>query len=197
MGYRLLAGVLLCCSAQAAELPWDLGYKSALRQHPAAAQEGWADWVAKYPQRPIHQLLKEYAGPRIESSLLIEQPGPHSSHTLATWIYTTRDDAQWCAFDERSLPLQQKICYPMERPVAQDIIREVMAMPDSPAPVRTAGAQDYKTYYFGFLSVYQDGKALQRPLKLDEWQRDDTPLLAAVMARAVQSVEELGRRNRD
>jgi len=198
----LLAGLLLCCSAQAAQPPWDLDYRAALRDHPVAAQEGWSDWVAKYPRRPIHQLLADWSGPPIEASLLIEQSGPHSSNTLATWIYITRDDAQWCGFDERSMPLKQKICAPIERAVAQDIIRDVMAMPDPPPPVRAAGKPDYQMFYFGLLSVYLDGKTLQRPLKLAEWRGDGKsptgpdgkPLLSIVMQRAVTSVDELARR---
>lgn len=155
MPCKLIAALLVCSSAQASPLPWDMDYKAALRDHPAAADEGWRDWLAKYPRRPIHQLLEEWAGP------------------------------------------------PIEREVAQEVIRDVMAMPDPPPPVRNAGAQDYRAFYFGLVSLYIDGKSLQRPLKNEEWTGDGKsltgpggkPLLSAVMQRAVKAGEDFARRH--
>lgn len=201
MSCKLIAALLVCSAAQASPLPWDMDYNAVLRDHPAAADEGWRDWLAKYPRRPIHQLLEQWAGPPIEASLLIEQPGPHTADPLATWIYITRDGAQWCGFDTRSLSLKQHYCNPIERDVAQEVIRDVMAMPDPPPPVRNA--QDYRAFYFGFVSLYIDGKSLQRPLKNQEWMGDGKsltgpggkPLLSAVMQRAVKAGEDFARRH--
>jgi hypothetical protein len=201
MPYKLIAGLLLCCSAHAAELPWDLGYKATLRAHPLANRGSVGEWIGAYPVRPIHQRLAEYKGAPIEASLLIEQAGPHTGDPLATWIIATRDGAQVCGFDKRSTG---QICGPLDRARAIAIIRDVAAMPDPPPPDLTKEKTKYGDY-FGLLSVYLDGKAMQRPLRRVEWYdeeaagsgRRDKVQLGDVMARAYLSDEELAKRERE
>lgn len=176
MRYRLFAGLLLCSVAQAAELPWDLSYQTALRDHPIADNEFMRIWPQLHEQRPIHRKLAEYAGEPIEASLLVEQPDGHAGDAVATWIVKTRHSAQACAFHEQRM---NEPCTTLDPARAEAMFREVLRMKDV-APPKGEGLVTEKNYfrdgrpllmnYFGYLSVYVDGKVVQRPIGGDEWK---------------------------
>ncbi|OEZ99734.1 tetratricopeptide repeat protein [Duganella sp. HH101] len=175
MSYKLLAGLLACCAAHGAELPWDLSYQSALRDHPIAEREFMRVWPQQHPQRPIHQKLAEYAGGPIEASMLIEQPDGHAGDAIAQWFIKTRNTAQVCSFHPKRLNDE---CKKLDPARVETAIRDVLHMSD-PWPPSGDGLVVEKDYfgpgkplllnYFGYVSVYVDGVSSQRPVGGDEW----------------------------
>jgi tetratricopeptide (TPR) repeat protein len=166
--------LMFCCTAQAAELPWDLTYQSALRDHPIADNEFMRIWPLQHPQRPIHEKLAAYQGAPITASLLIESPDSHAGDAQATWFIVTRNGAQACPFHPKYM--QQK-CKVLDRERVNAAIRQIMVTPDPPAPTGTAAVVDPDFFgkgkpvlmnYMGYLSAYIDGKVLQRPISLIE-----------------------------
>jgi tetratricopeptide (TPR) repeat protein len=195
MRYRLLAGLMLCRSLQAAELPWDLSYQSALREHPIAENEFMRIWPQQHPQRPIHEKLAAYQGAPIEAALLIERPDIHAGDPQATWFIKTRNGAQACPFHPQSM---QQPCQTLDPQRVEQAIRQIMATPDPrpPAGQGTVGDADYfgkgkpvLMNYMGYLSAYIDGKVLQRPISLAELdpaaEGPEAGRLVAILERAV------------
>ncbi|WP_444847419.1 hypothetical protein [Duganella caerulea] len=175
MSYRFLASLLVCCAAHGAELPWDLSYATALRDHPIAENEFMRIWPQQHPQRPIQQKLAQYAGEPIEASMLIEQPDGHAGDPIAQWFIKTRNGAQLCIFHPKRL---NDPCQKLDPTRVEAAIRDVLHMSD-PWPPRGDGLVAEKDYfgpgkplllnYFGYVSVYVDGVASQRPIGGDEW----------------------------
>lgn len=200
MRYGLMAGLLLCFSVQAAELPWDLTYRSVLRDRPVADRE-LGDWIGKAKKRVIHEQMAEYAGAPIEASLLLEQPAPVQGGIMATWIVATRRDAQVCMFGDR---MEKQSCQPMDRARANGIIHDLLSLPEPPPPDEKGGKFEYDNY-IGLMSLYADGKAVQRPLMKVEWidcaaeagGRDGTMKLPKILERAQLSDAEIAQRRRD
>ncbi|MEO7494954.1 MAG: ankyrin repeat domain-containing protein [Massilia sp.] len=166
--------LLACGAAHAvteADLKWDLSYRRALQEHPIAPAEFMWQWIAGHPQRPIHTRLAEYAGEPIEATLLIEQPDGHTGDPSASWFIKTRSSASVCTFHPK---LMHAPCKPLDPARAEQFIRSVLHFtPLAPG----AGAQtaekgpDGKPIllnYMGFLSMYVDGVALQRPIAIRE-----------------------------
>ena len=197
MGYRLLAGLLLvlCVSAQAAELPWDLSYQSALRDHPIADNEFMRIWPQQHPQRPIHDKLAAYKGAPIEAALLIERPDIHAGDAQATWFVVTRSGAQACAFHPQSL---KQPCQTLDRQRVLAAIQQIMMTPDPRPPVGQGSVGDADYFgqgkplllnYMGYVSAYFEGNVLQRPVSLTELdpatQGPEAGRLVAILQRAV------------
>ncbi|SHN23394.1 hypothetical protein SAMN05192549_10617 [Duganella sacchari] len=168
MSYKWIAALLLCCSAQAAELPWDLSYQSALRAQPLNEREFMAFWPQRYPQRAIHQLLASYEGEPIEASLLLERPDGHAGDPYGSWFIKTRSTAKVCNFS-RGNPGK---CSDLEVAKTDRFIREVMnfrPLPDQASDKNVLGNGAALLNYMGFVSIYVDGKTLQRPVAVSEW----------------------------
>lgn len=193
MSYKLMAGLLICCAAHGAELPWDLSYTSALRAHPIADHEFMRIWPQQHPRRPIHQKLAEYAGEPIEASMLIERPDGHAGDAMAQWFIKTRNTAQLCSFHPQRM---NEPCQKLDPVRVEAAMRDVLHMTD-PWPPRGDGVVVAKDYfgpgqplllnYSGYVSVYVDGVASQRPVGADEWQeRLDTSRPAAPEAGRLQ-----------
>ncbi len=163
MRYRLLAALLLSVSAQAADLPWDLTYQSVLRDRPDARRElgPWFDGVKKAVVRPP---LDQLDGAKIEAALLIEQPAPVQGGVATTWLVATRDGAQVCVYGTR---LEKQSCRPIDRARADGIIGDLLNLRE-PAP--PAGKpREIADNYIGLMSLYLDGRGVQRPLAKAEW----------------------------
>jgi hypothetical protein len=163
MTYRLMAALLLCCSAQAAELPWDLTYRSVLTKYPVADRE-MGEWIAAAPKRQVVLQLAEYKGAPIEASLLTEQAAPVEGGLVSIWVMSTRDSAQACTLATRR---ETQACRPIDRARAEEIIRAVANLPAPPQPDERGGKVRYDNYV-SLLSVYVDGKAVQRPVLSSE-----------------------------
>jgi tetratricopeptide (TPR) repeat protein len=205
MMYKLMAGLLACCSVQAAELPWDLSYKSALRDHPIGEQEFMRIWPSQHPQRPIHQKLAGYAQQPIEASMLIERPDGHTGDPQATWFIKTRDTALACPFHPQSM---KQPCKTLEPWRVEEAMREVMAMRDPAPPVGDGVVAEADYFgkgkpllfnYVAYVSVYIDGKTLQRAVGATELdpsaaRSPDAGRLAEVFARATLSDAEFAKR---
>jgi hypothetical protein len=200
MAYKLIAGLLVCCSVQAAEPPWDLSYRSVLRDRPVADREMGA-WIGAAPKRPIHQQLATYAGAPIEASLLLEQPAPIDGGIATTWLVATHDGAQLCVYGK---VVAKQSCQPFDRARAEGVIREASRLREPPQPdAKRHKPQDDN--YIGLLSLYIDGKATQRPLMKVEWidcdaeahGRSGKMKLPVILERLQLSDAEIADRERD
>lgn len=181
MTKRLLAGASLSVVMLAghaaglteADLRWDLSYRSALRDHPIGEREFMAFWPARYPSRTIHEMLAKYDGEPIEASLLLEKPDGHTGDPQGNWYFKTRNGAKVCSFHQRS---KEGACKEMDPRKVERFVREVMAfrqLPDQASDQNTMGSTQQEKQvlinYMGYVSVYVDGKSLQRPIALSEW----------------------------
>jgi ankyrin repeat protein len=160
------ASILTSAAIAAADnLPWDLSYQSALRDYPIPQNEFMATWPGRDSKRLIHEKLATYAGEKIEASLLIETPDRHAGDPMATWFIKTRTTAQSCIFH----PKVSQPCEQLDPVRTEAFIREVMNLkpakfsPSNRSIGDAAGGPIFANY-FGFLSVYVDGRTLQRPI---------------------------------
>lgn len=171
---RVLAGACLLAGGASlagpahagADLKWDLSYQGALRDHPIASNEFMAFWPARYPQRPIHARLAAYDGEPIQASLLLEGPDGHAGYPVAHWYIRTASTAQVCTlYRERA-----DACKPLDPARLDAAIGEVMAFqpvrftPSDKKTIGELGGKPILLNYHRFLSVYVDGRALQRPV---------------------------------
>jgi ankyrin repeat protein len=163
----LACGSILTGSAIAAadNLTWDLSYQSALRNYPIPQNEFMNTWPGRQSKRLIHEKLAAYAGERIEASLLVETPDRHAGDPMATWFIKTRSTAKSCTFH----PKTSRPCEQLDPVRTEAFIREVMNFkppkfsPSNESIGDVAGTPIFANY-FGFLSVYVDGRTLQRPI---------------------------------
>lgn len=195
MRYKSMAALMLCVSAQAAELPWDLSYQAALRDHPIADNEFMRIWPLQHPERPIYKKLAAYQGEPIIASLLVERPDSHAGDAQATWFIVTRNGAQACPFHPKFMKTP---CQALDPERVSQAIRQIMLTPDPTPPAGTGGVVDANYFgksrpllmnYVGYLSAYIDDKVLQRPISLTELaptaQGPEAGRLAAILQRAV------------
>ena len=195
MRYRWIAGLLcssaICFAAHAAgldeaDLRWDLSYQAALRQAQLADNEFMRIWPQRYPTRQIHEALASYSGEPIEASVLMERPDGHTSDPHASWFVKTRNRATVCSYH----PKVKTSCLTLEPAKAERLARELMAMAPLP-PQREQknvigeleAGEPILVNYMGFVSIYVDGKALQRPVALTEWRDMAAPSGAATFGR--------------
>ncbi|MYM69712.1 hypothetical protein GTP45_23120 [Pseudoduganella sp. FT55W] len=182
---KLLAGAMLSVmalsvhAATEADLKWDLSYQTALREHPINAREFMAFWPQQHPQRPIHDRLAQYDGEPISASLLIERPDGHTGDPHATWFIRTRSSAKMCSFHPK---LSSAPCTDVDLAKTDRFIREVMnfrQLPDQASEENTIDSGKGLLNYMGYVSVYVDGKSLQRPIAVSEWVGVGNPQQAA------------------
>ena len=151
-----------------ADFKWDLSYASALAAHPMRPNEFLPAWIGRYPKRPVHVKLASYAGEKIIGSLLMEQPDGHTGDPYATWVIRTRSTARVCTFHPKFM---DRPCESVVPARVDAFLRQVMGF----APSRTRAIEDVVIgkddkgapilfNYVGFLSVWVDGRSLQRPI---------------------------------
>jgi ankyrin repeat protein len=168
-------------SASAAPVPgWDLSYQTVLKAHPVGPDEFLPIWIERYPKRPVHQKMNEYTGEAIEASLLIEEPDGHAGDPMATWVIKTNTSAKLCKFHEKFM---DNPCQPLDPARTEQFIRDVLKF--EPLPPQTSQAKligklpDGRSIllnYIGFLSVWIDGVATQRPLaSMEQSEGINTP----------------------
>jgi hypothetical protein len=139
---------------------WDLSYQSTLRNHPICGGEWMAWWPSSFSKRAVVDTLASYSGEETEASLLIETPDAHAGDPEAIWLFKTKTIAQSCKFSVRVA----SPCQELDPVRTEALIRRVMdyePMRFTPAPDRSNG---FLMNYFGFLSVYVDGRTMQRPI---------------------------------
>lgn len=175
----------------APDLKWDLSYRSALREHPIADNEFMAIWPGRYPKRPIHDKLANYAGERIEASLLIERPDGDSGHPFATWYIKTRTTAQVCTlYKEPDRPCKQLDPARVEAFISEVLdFKRLDFTPSNENKIGDLAGTPILLNYAGFISVYMNGRALQRPIATIEGER-----LSDAIAKVQLTPEELKQR---
>lgn len=169
MAGGLSAGAALA----AAQLPWDLGYKTVLAGAQLPKDEFLSVWLGRNPVRLIQEKLAGYSGETIEASVLIEMPDMHVGDPLAIWYVKTANGGRACEYHPK-FPAGR--CSDVDAARVERLAREAMGF----APIENATAereaiardeQGRAVYfsYLGFLNVYVDGKAVQRPIATAEF----------------------------
>ncbi|QNA89363.1 ankyrin repeat domain-containing protein [Massilia sp. Dwa41.01b] len=206
-GACLLAGALWAgCVHAGADLKWDLSYEGALRDHPIAHNEFMHFWPGRFPQRPIHERLASYSGEPIEASLLIERPDGHAGDPVAHWYVKTASRAGVCTLYKQ----EKRPCKGLDPTRLDAFIREVMAFkpvrftPSDKKVIGNEGGRPILLNYFGFLSVYVDGRTLQRPLlalesndterTAEELRHPDADRLSNALARLLLRPDQIAQR---
>jgi hypothetical protein len=145
----------------------------------------WPKWISK---RALTDELAAYKGDRIEASLLIETPNPRAGEPDAIWFWKTKTSAHTCSFSVRVM----SPCKQLDPARTLAFIREVVNYkPIQFTPVNEK-SNGMLMNYFGFVSVYVDGRTLQRPIasvELFESLAKQTRQTADV-ARLAKAVEE-------
>lgn len=198
MRYGLLAALLLGASAQAADVPWDLSYGSVLRDRPMAQRE-LGPWLKRVEKSLVRPPLDAYDGAPIEAALLIEQPAPVRGDVATRWVVATRAGAEVCV---GGASRKDQMCRPMERARAEGIIRDLLALRE-PAPA-DGNPREPVENYIGLMSLYVDGKVVQRPLGKAEWidcdaeasGRSGKMALPAILERTSMTDAEIVERDR-
>jgi hypothetical protein len=160
-------------SSAAADLGWDLGYQAVLADHHVPDNEFLRTWLTRYPKRLIQDKLATYAGEAIEASVLIDMPDLHAGEPLAMWVVKTRNTAQACDIHPK---FAQGRCTAVDVDAATRFVEEVMNFApmryrasDQNVAGRDKDGRPMLMNYLGVLSVYLDGKRLQRPLLASEF----------------------------
>jgi len=96
----------------------------------------------------------------IEASLLIETPDARAGDPEAIWLFRTRTKAQSCTFSIRVV----SPCKQLDPARTEAFIRDVMNYKVMQFSAATDKSNGLLMNYFGFLSVYVDGRAVQRPI---------------------------------
>jgi len=110
----------------ATELNWDLSYRGALTDYPIGEREFMHVWVARYPQRIIHQQLAQYNGQPIKASLLFEKPDSHTGDPMAMWFVKTDESAYFCRMHRKIEGT--KICKDLDAGRVQAFIEAAIAL---------------------------------------------------------------------
>lgn len=154
-------------AAAADDFKWDLSYRAALERHPIPADEFTRLWAARLePDRPIVRAISAYAGAPVQAALLIEKPDGHAGDPVATWFIKTAGGASICTYHRQI----EGGCKPLDPVRTEQFMRDVMRFPALKPQTgrrvdeRNADGPSMQVNYFGFLSVYVDGVALQRPI---------------------------------
>ena len=157
-----------------ADLGWDLSYQAAIQNQKMDAREFLAYWISAHPTRPVHTKMQAYVGDTIESSVLIETPDSYAGSPMASWFIRTRNSAVTCTFHHKFM---NKPCDPLDPKKMDQFIRELrgfVALPPPKDPSRAAVGKSHGEQpafffnYVGFLSIYQHGTVLQRPIAIEE-----------------------------
>lgn len=152
-------------------LKWDLSYRGALRDFRVAPNEIIRRWQEMYPRRPILDYVSRYTGAPITGSMLIDMPDSHAGDPAAVWLIQTRHYAMVCHWDKRT----NAFCKSVDHTYAGNVIHELMQS-QVPVPVAEENKVAFKDpkgapillNYVGFVSFYDHGKALQRPIAMSE-----------------------------
>ena len=155
-----------------ADFGWDLAYTRALAAYPLPANEFLPIWLGRNPTRPVHARFASYAGEPIVGSALIEQPDAHAGDPLALWIIRTKDGASLCEFHPR---FKDRPCEAAEPGRVDAFLHEAIDLRPTPAGAaedivigNDAQGRPVVFNHVGFLSVWVDGRTLQRPISAVE-----------------------------
>ena len=156
-----------------ADLGWDLSYQAAIQNQKMDAREFLPYWISVHPTRPVHTKMQAYVGEAIEGSVLIEKPDSHAGSPMATWFIRTRTSAIVCSFHEKFM---SNPCEPLDPKKMDQFIQELrgfaaLPAPKDPSKAVIGNARDDQAIFFnyvGFLSIYQHGTTVQRPIAMVE-----------------------------
>ena len=162
-----------------ADFGWDLSYAAALAAHPVSKDEFLPTWIRLHARRPVHTRFASYAGDPILGTLLIEEPDRHAGDPLATWVVRTRTAASVCTFHAKFM---DRPCESVGTGRADAFLRKVMSFEPSRAQTTeddVIGKDDQgapiRFSQVGFLSVWVDGRSLQRPISAVEMAPPQPP----------------------
>lgn len=170
----MVAGGLSAGAAlAAAQLPWDLGYKTVLANAQLPKDEFLPVWLGRNPARLIQEKMDGYSGEAIEASVLIEMPDMHAGDPLAIWYVKTANGGRACEYHPK-FPAGR--CSDVDPARVERFAREAMdfapignATAEREAIARDERGRAVYFSYLGFLSIYVDGKAVQRPITTTEF----------------------------
>jgi hypothetical protein len=176
-------------------LKWDLSYESAIKQYALADNEFMYRWPKSLAVRPIHEKLSQYQGEEIIASVLIEKPDGHAGDPSAIWFIQTKFDAKFCFFYKKQM---NEACNAIDVERFQVFVREVLAFPRLKPINNQLIDQNTQLNYFGFISIYENGRSTQRPIFIQElsqfseaYYSPDFGRLERVMIKATQSEKDL------
>jgi tetratricopeptide (TPR) repeat protein len=157
-------------AASASDFKWDLGYESVLRAWSVDPLSRLARWSGSGPVRPIIAHLADYVGAPITAAVLLEIPDHASSQVAAVWLARTPSDATLCTWHPM---YPSELCQSIAPPALDQLIQELLQSQNrrpgrSAVSPNSSAAEATAATPIGFLSVYADGDAFQRPFAATE-----------------------------
>lgn len=167
------------------DLQWDLTYRSVLNAEPTTEVEQMRQWVTRHPERPIHDGIASHSGGPVDAAVLIEMPDWNTGKPVAMWFVRTQTTAVSCNL---SAAMPQRPCATLPARRVESLARELL---DLKPAARPSGEHAPDTLnYLGFLSVFVDGRSLQRVISAAEFDEasDIFDPAAGQLARALEAV---------
>lgn len=148
-------------SASSQTLGWDLTYFSVITKTKLCLGNVLCKEWAK-PAPPIHKHISEWQGDPIISSIEIEYPNGHAS-MAALWFIRTKNQAYAWAF----YPLDTDYSggkHVIPTQVYDEVFETIACWPSNEPQQQKFGIDGY----FGFLSIYKNGKSRQMLVTYDD-----------------------------
>jgi len=171
----------LACAQQAntRTLGWDLTYQSVLDANGVGPAEWIREWLGPNYQSPVKQLIVNWKGEPIQSSILIEYPAPHAGEQITQWFVRTKNGGYYY---ERVAgnPLDKDNNPPRETnerldPQAYDKFFATVSTWQQAKPVKPEETPNGAIPgYNGFLSSYNSGNSRQMLLTSEDFAICDT-----------------------
>ena len=146
-------------------LGWDLTYKPALKRSGLNPESMFWGWAAHKPQPPVDKLAAEWQGDQVISAILVEVPPVCADGGGGWWVVRTKAHAYyWYFSDGKFDPKNKRLISEQE----YDKAFGAMACwrQDEPS---NRDMFDGREGYYGFLSLYQEGKSRQMLLTFKDF----------------------------
>jgi hypothetical protein len=136
------------------QVSWDLSYEALLKQNRFGPDTGIWKWIhTDGPRPPVNANAAHWQGEPIVSSMLIEGAGPEGSPGGVWYFRTTNHLYRW-GFDKGRFDRKEELSALPD----YDKAFESMACWQQAVPVKS---DTFLDGYWGFLSLYKDGKSRQ------------------------------------
>ena len=153
-------------------LGWDLTYLSVLERNNIGRSEWIWQWLDSNYQSPVKNLISEWRGEPIVSSILIEHPAFHAGEHITMWFVRTKDHAYFWKFVEGKPP------YHVKEALNPQLYEKLLAVVSAWQQAKPLKVEDTPVGgvpgYMGLLSFYNRGKSSQVLLNLEDFWICDT-----------------------
>jgi hypothetical protein len=132
------------------------------------AHDEWIwEWLGQNYQSPVKNLIENWEGEPIESSILIEHPVFHAGEHIAFWFIRTKNHAYHWKFAEGKpyRHVKESVSTELYDRLFEQMSSWQQAEPSKPENTPVGGVSGY----LGFLSLYDQGNSRQMLLSREDF----------------------------